>query len=235
MGEELRTTRKEIKYIVPLEKALMIKDRLELSMERDSYCVNNAYAVRSLYFDSVNNIDFSQKLGGIDIRKKIRLRIYDGSASLCKLEVKQKECDRQCKQSFIIGKEDAKELMKGNYSVLKNYFIDSAASIKAYAIMVRGQYRPVVLVEYDRLAYKYAMYNTRITLDMGIRSTESNLNIFSENIFFTPIMYEKAVLEVKYSGKVMGFISNILSQFELTQASYSKYCSGRKTYYDFNY
>ena len=101
--------------------------------------------------------------------------------------------------------------------------------------MAQGQYRPVVQVAYDRLAYRYPMYDTRITLDSNVRASESNMDLFSSEIRYTPVMRENVVLEVKYSGKMMGFLSAMLSQFHLTQGTYSKYCAGRQAYYDFNY
>ena len=232
---ELVSLRKEIKYIVPLNKALAVKSRLDNLLPRDDYCSDGAYSVRSLYFDSVNNFDYSEKLAGIDIRKKIRARIYNGDSSVCKLELKQKNDIWQQKHSFIIAENDVRELSLGNYSVLKSYFDDFKTSVKAYGIMTQGRYKPVVQIEYDRIAYKYPMYNTRITLDMNVRSSETNMDIFASAIHYMPVMNENVVLEVKYSGKLMGFISDMLSQFDLTQSSYSKYCMGRKIYYDFNY
>ena len=101
--------------------------------------------------------------------------------------------------------------------------------------MAQGLYRPVVQIAYDRLAYKYPMYDTRVTLDMNVRSSESNMDIFSQDVQYTPILRENVVLEVKYSGKPMGFLSALLSQFHLTQGAYSKYCAGRPVYYDFDY
>ena len=235
INRELVSLRKEIKYIVPLNKALAVKSRLDNLLPRDDYCLDGAYSVRSLYFDSVNNLDYSGKLAGIDIRKKVRARIYNGSASVCKLEIKQKKDIWQQKHSFIISEDDVRELSLGNYGVLKSYFNDFKTSVKAYGIMMQGRYKPVVQIEYDRIAYKYPMYDTRITLDMDVRSSETNMDIFASGIHYVPIMDENAVLEVKYSGKLMGFISDMLSQFNLTQSSYSKYCMGRKIYCDFNY
>ena len=168
-------------------------------------------------------------------RKKVRLRIYDKDASLCKLEIKQKTDDRQQKLSLIISVSDAAEISHGNIKVLKKYFDTSATSLKAYGIMAQGLYRPVAQIAYDRLAYKYSMYDTRITLDMNVRSSESNLDIFSPDVRYVPIMREDAVLEVKYSGKLMGFLSALLAQFHLTQGTFSKYCAGRPIFYDFNY
>lgn len=234
-NKELVSLRKEIKYIVPLKKAIVIKSRLDNLLPRDEYCSDNAYSVRSLYFESINNIDFEEKLAGIDIRKKIRARIYNGDPSVCKLELKQKNGDWQQKSSFIISESDVRALSLGNYSVLKSNFQNVETSRKIYSIMTQGWYKPVVQIEYDRFAYRYPMYDTRITLDMNIRSSETNMDIFASKIHYIPVMRENVVLEIKYSGKLMGFISSMLSQFDLTQSSYSKYCFGRRIYYDFNY
>ena len=235
MGGELYSQRKEIKYIVPLGKALAIREQLDRLLQRDEHCADGPYLVRSLYFDSANQIDFAEKLAGVINRKKVRLRIYDKDASLCKLVIKQKTDDRQQKLSLIISASDAAEISHGNIKVLKKYFDTSATSLKAYGIMAQGLYRPVAQIAYDRLAYKYSMYDTRITLDMNVRSSESNLDIFSPDVRYVPIMREDAVLEVKYSGKLMGFLSALLAQFHLTQGTFSKYCAGRPVYYDFNF
>lgn len=232
---ELVSLRKEIKYIVSLEQAMIIKSRLDNLLPRDDYCSDGPYSVRSLYFDSVDNIDFEEKLAGIDIRKKIRARIYNNDPSVCKLELKQKNGDWQQKHSLIISESEVRQLTLGNYSVLKSYFPSIEAGREMYSIMAGGRYRPVIQIEYDRLAYRYPMYDTRITLDMNIRSSEANMDIFASKIHYIPVMRENVVLEIKYSGKFMGFISDMLSQFDLTQSSYSKYCYGRRIYYDFTY
>ncbi len=235
MDREIYSLRKEIKYIVPLGKALAIREQLDRLLQRDEHCADGPYLVRSLYFDSVNQIDFAEKLAGVKDRKKVRLRIYGGEASLCKLEIKQKTDDRQQKLSLLVSPSDAAALSRGNIRVLQNYFEDSQTSLKAYGIMAQGQYRPVSQIAYDRLAYTYPMYDTRITLDMNVRSSESNLDIFAPDVHYTPILREDVVLEVKYSGKLMGFLSALFAQFHLTQGAYSKYCAGRPVYYDFNY
>lgn len=229
------TLRKEIKYIVPAGQILSIQKQLDRLLTRDTYCPTGIYSVRSLYFESVNGTDFSDKIAGLHTRKKIRLRIYNGNPSPCKLEIKQKTGDWQQKQSCMIRTEDAAALTCGNYGILKKYFHDSETAIKAYCIMMQGQYRPVVLIEYDRIAYQYPLYDIRVTLDMNIRATESNMDIFSSDTNCLPIMPDCIILEIKYSGKFMGFISDTLSQYDLTQNSYSKYCSARQIYYDFTY
>lgn len=232
MHKEFTAFRNEIKYVVPIEKAVYIREHFDNLLERDGYCVNGAYSVRSVYFEAIDGRDFFDKLAGVNIRKKVRLRIYNNDKALCKLEIKQKYGELQRKDSMIIDSGDVNELLDGKFDVLKKYFNDTETSVKAYGLMVQGCYRPVVQIEYDRLAYKYPMYDTRITLDMDIRSSETNMNIFSRKINLTPIMPESVVLEVKFNKKIMGFISDMLEQFGLTQESYSKYCFGRQVYYN---
>ena len=101
--------------------------------------------------------------------------------------------------------------------------------------MQLGLYRPVVMVEYDRLAYFHPLYNTRITFDYNIKSSESNFDLFDKKINYTNIFNDYVILEVKYNKKLLGFISDILKKQKLTMLSISKYCISRKVFYDFNY
>lgn len=235
MNKEISSYRKEIKYVIPTAKVRSIESALERFLIKDNYCSDGKYNVRSLYFDSLNNMDFVQKLSGISERKKIRIRIYNDNVNLCKLEIKQKFGEWQHKQSLSLSGKEAGPISCGHYGELIKYFENSKVATKAYTIMNQGGYRPVVMITYDRIAFQHPLYNTRITLDTDIRATESNLNIFSPIENHWPVIAGNAVLEVKYSGKMLGFISNVLSQFNLTQSSFSKYCFGRKIYYDFNY
>ena len=235
MGDILSVFRNENKYYISFDKYINLKSKLDKILKRDEYSKENSYIVRSLYFDSINNIDFRTKLGGTNIRKKIRLRVYDLKSNKCKLEMKQKNANLQHKISLWIDREDVNKLIKGEYSVLTKYFSKSKEALLIYKTMVLGCYKPVVMVEYDRIAYVYPRYNTRLTFDMNVRSSESNFNLFDENIMFTTLINQKVILEVKYNDKLMGFISNVLKPYKLTQLAVSKYCSGRKVFYDFEF
>ena len=52
---------------------------------------NSRYHVRSLYFDDIHNSGYYEKLNGVGKRKKYRIRIYNHSNSVIKLERKGKE------------------------------------------------------------------------------------------------------------------------------------------------
>ncbi len=77
--------------------------------------------VRSLYFDTIDDTDYTEKEDGYEYRKKIRLRIYSPSANNAKLEMKEKLGDNQRKRSLNISKEHALELISGRYECLLSY------------------------------------------------------------------------------------------------------------------
>ncbi len=50
MGE-LSAYRKEIKYVIPLAKIPAVKRCMDHLMARDDYCTEDAYKIRSVYFE----------------------------------------------------------------------------------------------------------------------------------------------------------------------------------------
>ena len=235
MDKVLSVYRNENKYLIPIANMAEIKFKLETVLKKDDNSKEGSYTVRSLYFDSINNIDFYTKTAGTEIRKKIRIRVYDPDAKKCKLEMKKKNGDYGHKISLWITKEDAKDLINGKYNTLVKYFNNSEEAVEIFTTMSMGCYKPVVMVEYERIAYTYPLYDTRLTFDYNIRSSESNFDLFDKHIMYNTILNDKVILEVKYNENLLKFISKVLSPYKLTRISISKYCMSRKVYYDFNY
>lgn len=230
----LSVKRSENKYILSQEKALQLQMQLDKVLTRDKHSGNGPYIVRSLYFDSLNNIDFSTKMAGTEVRKKIRLRIYNPSDLKCKLEAKMKVGDLQRKVSLLLDREEAQQLIKGNYSVLTKYFSKTQDAVYLYTTMQLGCYKPVAIVEYDRIAYVYPRFETRLTFDMNVRCSEVDFDLFSRDLSYTAITKHDIILEVKYDTHLLKFISKILESYNLTRLSVSKYCISRPIYYEFN-
>ena len=63
---------------------------LEPVMIPDAHNGSQGYRIRSLYFDTIHEKDYEDKIDGLEIRRKIRLRIYDPAADFAMLEMKQK-------------------------------------------------------------------------------------------------------------------------------------------------
>ena len=230
MNKELNVYRREIKYVIPLSKAYVIKNCLDTTLNRDSHYNGKPYKIRSLYFDSINNKNFNEKMAGVENRRKYRLRIYGNSKSVCKLEKKEKFGVLQQKQSLFLNKEEVIRCAKGDFSVLRKYFDDSKFAVATYNDLITNCYKPVCIIDYDRCAYVHPLYDTRVTLDLSVKTNETNLDLFSKtNDLF--VQDDIAILEYKYSGEPVDYISQLISGFGLEPSAYSKYCNGRPTYY----
>ena len=76
----LKTFRHEYKFVIPYEEMLALREKLNKLLDIDRNY--DGYMIRSLYFDSINDSDYYDKLNGEMNRKKIRLRIYDPNGEL---------------------------------------------------------------------------------------------------------------------------------------------------------
>ena len=218
--------RVEKKYLINQETYYRLHHFLEKVMILDPNSINEGYTIRSLYFDSIDDRDFHEKEDGIEIRRKIRLRIYLNDPTFGVLEMKKKVGEIQKKTSLKISLEDCRKMLQGEYGVLLKY--DTPFAMECYSMMHMHVYRPKSVVTYERIAYIAKENKIRITFDHHIRGSESNYNIFSsefnENYLLDPSF---VVLEVKYNGFLLGYIKDFLNQVEKEELSVGKYSLSR--------
>lgn len=227
MSSEIRVMRTEKKY--PLSKVQIsgLVARLSAVMQGDSMNGLNEYMVRSLYFDTIYNDDYFDKMAGIERRKKIRLRIYDVNSLTAKLEIKEKQGANQLKRSLVVSRQEAEQLQQGNYQVLTAR--EEALAQELYHIMTVQQYRPVCIVEYQRRAFMNPTNDIRVTLDSGIRSNEGNFDIFDTKLQTYPVQsMTDSILEVKYNGFLLSYIKDMIQTVDCTESASSKYCMARQ-------
>ena len=221
----IAVSRRELKYMMSYADSLKLQSELKQILQIDEHSDQGYYNVRSLYFDSINNIDFFEKISGEQRRKKIRLRIYDSNQDTAKFEIKDKNNDYQKKTSLSISREDALKCIAGHFDVLSKYGEEAE---RLYCILELGAYRPVSLIEYERKAYVYPAFSTRITFDRNIRSCGTVYNLWEQEIPFSPVLGEEnVVLEIKFNGYLPEFIKQILAKYYLTNISFSKYGNAR--------
>ena len=221
--EVLKTFRHEYKYRIPYEDMLTLRKKLNEVLTIDR--CEDGYLIRSLYFDSIEDNDYYDKLGGEINRKKIRLRIYEPNPKYVKLEIKSKYDIHQIKRSIVIDKDTASELIKENYDVLLKYNDETAK--EAYTILRKGLYKPKVIIEYHRIAYMTGT-TTRITFDFDLKSSRDIESFFDEEINYNNLSTKTdVVLEIKFDRFLEPYLSNILSSYGTRFESVSKYVIGR--------
>ncbi len=223
MNEVLR---QEKKYLVMVADGKRICHRLASVMISDPHNGAAGYRVRSLYFDTLGDKDFEDKVDGLELRRKIRLRCYNPDDDFAMLEMKQKEGPYQKKRSLRVERSDAIRLTKGDYSPLLRYAEPFAK--ECYGLMNWQCYRPKAVVEYKRRAFIAKENRIRITLDSEIIATEACYDIFSHQLLQYPVLDPyNAVLEVKYNGFLLSYIKALISEADRSEFSVSKYCLAR--------
>jgi hypothetical protein len=83
--------REEKKFLLNQAEALKLRNYLSNVVHTDSHNGLDGYQVRSLYFDSLSNRDFQEKEDGLELRRKLRLRVYSPDADFALFEMKQKQ------------------------------------------------------------------------------------------------------------------------------------------------
>ena len=222
--------REEKKFLISLQEATHISHRLAQVMQEDPHNGMHGYLIRSLYFDSIDDRDYHEKIAGVELRRKLRLRCYDPKADFAMLEMKQKQGANQRKRSLRLPRAEAQRLICGDYSSLLSHPEPFAS--ECYAVMHHYCYRPKTIVEYNRKAFIAKENKIRITFDSRIISTESCFDLFSPRLNMNPVLdpYD-VVLEVKYNGFLLGYLRELINSTDRGELSVSKYVLARQNGY----
>lgn len=224
---DISVTRTEKKFSITQGQQSALLHRLEAIMKADEHSGIKGYAVRSLYFDSIYDNDYFDKVSGLELRKKIRLRIYSPEQTNVKLELKQKQGSAQRKVSLSIPRELAEEMLRGKYIGLTT--IDSDLALQLYEMLETGLYRPKCIVEYHRIAFAEDSNDTRITIDSEIGASMFCDRFFDERVCLLPVRREP-VLEVKYNGFLLSNIKQVLDFADVPELAISKYAMSRQIF-----
>ena len=218
--------RQEKKYQITAADVPILCARLGRVMMQDGHNGPLGYRVRSLYFDTPDDGDFYDKLDGLELRRKIRLRVYNPNDRFAMLEMKQKQGEYQKKRSLRLAREDAARLTQGDYRPLLRY--DEPFAAECYGLMCWRCYRPRTVVEYRRTAFIARENRIRVTVDRQVAANEADYDVFSPNLPLSPVLDPfSAVLEVKYNGFLLGYIRSLLNAADRSELSVSKYYLAR--------
>lgn len=218
--------RQEKKYFMNVLDLERLGARLAPVMIEDKHNGAQGYRIRSLYFDTLDDGDYEAKIDGLELRRKLRLRIYDPAAGFAMLEMKQKEGAFQRKRSLRVSREVAQQLCRGEYGGLLQYSEPFAA--ECHGLLLRRCYRPKTVVEYRRRAFIAKENKIRITFDQDIRANEACADLFSPSLSLVPVLDPfNAVLEVKYDGFLLSYIKDLVNAADRSELSVSKYCLAR--------
>lgn len=220
--------RNELKFVCSSSELDVLKPRLLSVMEPDPHMDENLqYNIRSVYFDDWQDSFMYENEAGFNDRMKVRIRIYNGSDSIIKLELKYKLNGLTKKRSANITRELCDRLIRGEKITLAETRGNPVLNL-LYVYMQTKLLQPKVIVEYDRTVFINHFGNVRITFDKNIRCSAQVDRLFEKNIMALPVLETGLhVLEVKYDELLPDYIGNVVNTGNLTQTAFSKYYLSR--------
>ncbi len=217
--------RVEDKYTMPSSDFFLLENRIKNILPLDN---NHNYKISSLYFDDMHDTDLIDTIDGNPIRKKMRIRIYDDSFDIIKLEIKYKSYSRIDKKSCIISKDEMHSLINGS-PIRWSEDSNNPRNLFNEKILT-SNLKPKVIVTYNRSAYLYESGNTRITFDSNVRSSNQIELFGNKDLYYDSIDDLNYILEVKYNEFLPDFIAQSLNMNSIRQISFSKYRTCRENY-----
>lgn len=214
--------RHELKYLITREQMEQIKKRISVIMNTDEHAKDGRYMIRSLYFDDLWESAYNEKMSGTSSRKKYRVRCYNGSSDVIKLERKRKEGQYINKVAVNLSAEEFYRMLSGEIEE----FQCSGQRLKQdfYLETKINQMKPKVIVDYEREPYVYPFGDVRITFDTNIRVALSEYNIFNMELPTIEVLPEdQLIMEVKYTEYLPEIIRDILPTEGTVHTAASKY------------
>ena len=215
--------RHELKYHITPAELTVLRGVLAPVMQLDpNGNENNEYHIRSLYFDTINDDALEEKIAGVGNRKKYRIRIYNFSDKVIKLECKSKYGDLISKQSVSIPRELAEQLIAGDPEGLQR--MRHPLFHDVFREMRTNLLRPAVIVDYVREAYIHPAEEVRITFDKTLRTGLFSSDMFNPEIPTYPVLDDPVeILEVKFDEFLPSYIQSVLSSITAQRSAVSKY------------
>ena len=172
--------RNEWKYLISEWEAFSLCQRLEPFLAHDSHAKDGVYMIRSLYFDDMWDSSYNEKLMGVEDRCKWRIRCYNCSDSTIKLERKLKKGAYIHKDSASLTRQETDDIIAGR----GEFLLDHPAPLcrEFYYEWRTRQYRPKVIVDYDREPLILPEGDVRITFDRHVRAAVGSYDIFDPNL-----------------------------------------------------
>lgn len=216
--------RHEFKHEISYSDMLVLRSRLSAVMKKDVHAIDGKYFIRSLYFDNLHDKALMEKINGVNVREKFRIRYYNYDSSVIHLEKKSKINGLCVKSSAPLTKEQTQAIIDGDYE----WMIKSNEPLiqELYSKMMSQGLRPKTIVDYDREPFVFAAGNVRVTLDYNIR-TGINCTDFLNPDCVTVPTENVIILEVKWDEYLPDIIRDIIQLTGCRTGNYSKYAVSR--------
>ncbi len=212
--------RHEYKHEISRSDMLVLRSRLSAVMKKDVHSIDGKYFIRSLYFDNAQDKALAEKINGVNIREKFRIRYYNYDTSVIHLEKKSKVNGLCLKESVLLAAGLAQAIVDGDYEWMLRS--DEPLIQELYSKIKSQGLRPKTIVDYEREPFVFPAGNVRVTIDYNIRTGISCTDFLNPGCITVPAG-DSIILEVKWDEYLPDIIRDIVQLPLCRTGNYSKY------------
>jgi hypothetical protein len=227
----------EYKYVVAKSELESLRRSLSPYVICDPYAArgkDHFYTVRSIYLDTPTFSAYREKLEGVKVRRKYRIRGYDvpRETSRVFLEIKQKINQQGFKYRSQLAFGDLGRLLETReverYVQPEPCTAEACENARRFLFGVdKGMMKPAMLVVYDREAFVGSIDpRVRITFDFNLRCAPlPALSGLCDDTNLQCVASGLAVVEIKFDRGYGPWLRSIVNKYGLVRTSISKYAS----------
>ena len=218
--------RYELKYMLTLEQKERVLAAMTPYMKLDKY---GRTTIRNLYFDTDTYLLIRRSIEKTTYKEKLRIRSYNkaDADSAVFVELKKKFKRVVYKRRISLPEAEAMKWLLGEKHIDKHTQISNEID---YFMDYYSTLHPTVFLSYEREAfYTNDGSDFRVTFDDNILYRGEDLSLQSD-AYGTPILPEgKVLMEIKCSGGIPLWMTEVLSREKIYKTSFSKYGTAYRT------
>jgi hypothetical protein len=228
----MQKQRFELKYLIPEDTALQVRDFVRSYLQMDEYSVgrsNYSYPVHSLYLDSQQLKTYWDTINGDKNRFKLRLRYYSTNADTpVFFEIKRRVNNCIMKQRGGVRQDCVGLLLSGHFPEADHLVSKSPNQLVAIQrfcdLMAQIHAKPRVHIAYMREAYVSDNDEVRVTIDRKVFA-EPNLHFSIKTEMANPAAAFKnqVILELKFTNRFPDWFRELVRVFHVMQCGAAKY------------
>jgi hypothetical protein len=234
--DKMQLQRWELKYVIPEELALAIRDYVRSYLEIDEYGAgrpNLSYTIHNLYLDSDDLAIYWGTINGNKNRYKLRIRFYeDNPKAPVFFEIKRRMNEAILKQRGGVKRSAVEAVLAGQLPAAEELVSGDARQLVAIQRFVQlamaDKAAPTAHVTYEREAWISPTDNSvRVTMDRNVYIAPEFCTRFSAQLDDpTCVFGSLVILELKFTGRFPDWFKEMVRIFNLKQGSASKYADG---------
>lgn len=219
----LTFNRFEVKYVAPLVRFEALLASLRDHLVDDPHGGADGYPVYSVYYDTPDLLFYREKVEGLKMRRKLRVRRYDIGSNVY-AEIKQR-VDRTVQKRRAPLPDATLPKTPADWARIAS---NEPGLEEAALLAARHALQPTMATAYRRRAlFAAADTRLRVTLDRRVQAHPRDFDLQTPMRRGIPIVADNlGILEIKYDDRVPRWLTSAMSRTGLAATRISKYCTG---------